>query len=598
MTAALQQQTQQGPAVEALMVIQQQLMQQMEEQRKNSERMLNGFIEVVRAHRQRPTLIDNKGIGRPDPFNSIEAEWRMFEIKFGNYVVGAFPKAREVLKWAADFGGEEITEEARKDRWGEDVPDGMDNVEDFDSQLFSALSSLVKGEGFDIVTNTESRSGLDAYRRLARRFDPATSGRRRNLMKQVLNPGQYGNDKLRQAIEKWEKLVREFENKRGTDGARKTIDEDIKIGVLQEMIKDKALQDHLFLKPQNTYEATRREVMDYLEAKVKVDEDGVAPMDIGYFAKAKGKGKGADRDKTCDNCGKKGHVKKDCWAPGGGASKAGKAGQAGKGKDRDITCSNCHKKGHMRKDCWAPGGGASQKAQGGKDGKGGKGKGKGGKSAKGGKGINEIAEAQEETQEPERELGSFGLFSLDLLGVEHSSHQDGLQEMEVTFDTGAAVSAIPPSCVFHNKVKEPTSKQEYLVASGGRVRDVGSVQTDGYNENWDSVNAEWRVTNPSVRKPLASAVKCLQAGNRVVLDMEEGSYIVNKRTGKKTPMYVKDGVIKFKLWLKKGLEPEVCSMSADDDKGENDIQAVDLGGPAPAEAAKGVRFRRLVRMKP
>ena len=47
------------------------------------------------------------------------------------------------------------------------------------------------------------------------------------------------------------------------------------------------------------------------------------PMDVGAFTKGdKGRGRGAGKgtqDQTCHNCGGRGHFKKDCKKPGGGA---------------------------------------------------------------------------------------------------------------------------------------------------------------------------------------------------------------------------------------------------------------------------------------
>ena len=157
------------------------------------------------------------------------------------------------------------------------------------------------------------------------RFDPTSAGRSRNLMKQVLSPGSYPNDKLRQAIEQWEKIVRTFEGKRGADGQCKNLDEDIKIGVLQEMVKEKSLQDHLYLRPLGTYANARKEIFEYLERKTRPDDGGVIPMDLGYFQKGGGGGKNGGKGAQgngdpikCRNCGKTGHKQSECWAPGGG----------------------------------------------------------------------------------------------------------------------------------------------------------------------------------------------------------------------------------------------------------------------------------------
>ena len=68
---------------------------------------------------------------------------------------------------------------------------------------------------------------------------------------------------------------------------------------------------------------------------------------------------------TCDNCGKKGHRRKDCWSkPTTGGGKGGKSPGAGKGSPKKFegNCHNCGKPGHRKKDCWGAGGGASSNA--------------------------------------------------------------------------------------------------------------------------------------------------------------------------------------------------------------------------------------------
>ena len=52
---------------------------------------------------------------------------------------------------------------------------------------------------------------------------------------------------------------------------------------------------------------------------------------------------------------------------------------------------------------------------------------------------------------------------------------------------------------------------------------------------------------------LASVRKICSAGNRVVFDDwdPEGSYILNKMTGYKTPIQLKNGNYVFQMWVRK-----------------------------------------------
>ena len=332
-------------------------------------------------------------------------------------------------------------------------------------------------------------------------------------------------------------------------------------------------------------------------------------MEMGSFQKAGGGGRGGGggkngggkgkQDITCHNCNKKGHTKKDCWAPGGGAATArpqgGGRGAAGGGApmqkkeaDKDKICDNCKKKGHVKANCWAQGGGAAGKGP------------KGGGKGKKGKGLNEFGAEGE----PEQEIESLGLFNLELNGLDENGtrEQDSdYKELIVTFDTGAGVSALP-SAMLHGHVATGASGKSYVVANGSKVEDIGQVQTHGLNEDWEQVNATWRVTEPSVRKPLASAVKCMRAGNRVVLDLDEengGSYIYNKKTKKRTKLYVHDEVIKFKMWIKPGKPSSSSSPSGS----SSEMQAVQaegkseesVGGPASTQTKP---FGRRARVAP
>ena len=137
-------------------------------------------------------------------------------------------------------------------------------------------------------------------------------------------------------------------NRRKTDGTRPTLDEDIKISIL-ESICPVEVERHLQLNQARfaDYQEVRKELSTYLETRIGlklkagsyVDTGGVQPMDIGAFGNDKAK-------KVCHNCGKPGHFKSDCWAPGGGkASSQGKSGKQGKGQKGGQQSNSGGKKG-------------------------------------------------------------------------------------------------------------------------------------------------------------------------------------------------------------------------------------------------------------
>ena len=75
-----------------------------------------------------------------------------------------------------------------------------------------------------------------------------------------------------------------------------------------------------------------------------------------------------------------------------------------------------------------------------------------------------------------------------------------------------------------------------------------------------------------VSKFLSSAVHCCRKDNRIVLDLDSGSYILSKPTGKHTPLFVKGGALRFNLWRK--IDQADGSMAeGSEEAGEGDEEA-------------------------
>jgi hypothetical protein len=56
----------------------------------------------------------------------------------------------------------------------------------------------------------------------------------------------------------------------------------------------------------------------------------------GMALHAHGKDKGTNKDKECYNCNKKGHIKPECWAKGGGKEGQGPKERKGSGKKNQV----------------------------------------------------------------------------------------------------------------------------------------------------------------------------------------------------------------------------------------------------------------------
>ena len=70
---------------------------------------------------------------------------------------------------------------------------------------------MTEGEACDIVKNTTPDQGLEAWRKVTKRFDPHTGQRKRTLMSSILQPGQFKLAELSSAIEQWEERTRTYE---------------------------------------------------------------------------------------------------------------------------------------------------------------------------------------------------------------------------------------------------------------------------------------------------------------------------------------------------------------------------------------------------
>ena len=89
---------------------------------------------------------------------------------------------------------------------------GVQNLEFVLQQMHTALMALTSYEPNDIVANSR-KNPLEGWRRLQKRYDPTTGGRKRNLLRTIISPGRCSLLELQAGIERWESYVSRYEKK-------------------------------------------------------------------------------------------------------------------------------------------------------------------------------------------------------------------------------------------------------------------------------------------------------------------------------------------------------------------------------------------------
>ena len=120
------------------------------------------------------------------------------------------------------------------------------------------------------------------------------------------------------------------------------------------------------------------------------------------------------------------------------------------------------------------------------------------------------------------------------------------ERLDLTVDSGAAVSAIPRDAAKGFPTVQEAEPKNYTSASGHSVTTLGSKRTQLQFQNGTTGAVDFQVMD--VPKPLLSVSKVLKKGYRVVFDTE-CSYIENKSTGLWYKLYERGGVFVLPTWL-------------------------------------------------
>ena len=97
-------------------------------------------------------------------------------------------------------------------------------------QMHTALMALTSYEANAIVAISR-KNPLEAWRKVQKRYDPTTSGRKRNLLRTIISPGRCSLLELQAEIERWESYVSRNEKK-----MKDKLDDEVKLASLEALV--------------------------------------------------------------------------------------------------------------------------------------------------------------------------------------------------------------------------------------------------------------------------------------------------------------------------------------------------------------------------
>ncbi|CAE7525656.1 unnamed protein product [Symbiodinium natans] len=547
--------------IQALQSQTQQLLQQQQESHEQRIQVMQQALTAQHQHftqalgklsssgeQRLGSLVDVRGVGQPEKLTDkvAEKDFRVWKLKYVNWVQTAFKSAEKLLTDVLD-DETSVVDAARFQSLTSKHPD----AERISAHLNATLLSVCEGKAFAVVEKSFKgpSAGLDAFRRLCHRFDPQSEETDLSLLTQIVNLGPFSSTnptEILAELERREEMMTKHETR-----TLDTLSDGFKRVMLLKMLVD-PLKTHmqLNLKSFDTYEKARAEVVHFLELQAQTQlasqssqslsssSTGPVPMDIGSLAQlgvksveelssllasfSKGKGKGAPNP----------HGKTP----------------SGKGKSQKFpgNCNFCHRQGHKEADCWDKYPDKAPKSKG-------KSKSKS-KSAKGkDKSLNTLDESPQQ-QEPVEAGG----FEVDLAHVDgdhqfvasQSWHtvQQGWSRVELTVDSGAGSTAIPP-CI---APKEPvqvseTSKlgRQFKTATGHTVSDQGCKKLRAFTDSGVAVSFSSAVAD--IHKPLLAVSDVCSKGG--ICHFEEGNSYIQPKGCWKIWMEETKGLYKVGVWL-------------------------------------------------
>ena len=444
-----------------------------------------------------------------------------------------------------------------------------DEVAALSAELFDLLCQTCSGEAMTVVRGVEGCFGFVAWQRLCKKFNPKTMARAIRLMAEVCSPTRVKElHEVDDAIRRWEGKVTQLRKEFSEE-----LSSNMRVAIVTAMMPT-SIQDYIYTTVDKNilYDDLVEKVRSVVGNKVAMMSKPT-PMDIGWVDEGD---QGEEKEvgavtlgTKCFGCGGWGHLSRNCPSVAKGLgkgkggkgtteSKGGKGGKKGGGKGGFRgNCFKCGKTGHRAIDCWSANAveqdpveeDANEHAD------------LGGVwvigavDARWPKPVSECLLSrnryhalQDESEELEHGITA----ERDLqLGEQHDVETPRPMFLEYGARS-ARGSTRTWRCLRPHDAKE--ARSEMGLKANAESWTVPVMAVAGGRTMTRRSAIEFHVAD--VRRPLASAAKMIQAGNRIVLD-SSGSFVENVATGEKMEVKVKDETFVFEVVYDNGDRGEI-----------------------------------------
>ena len=282
----------------------------------------------------------------------VPEDWKEWQYQFGVATHAYSSKHGALLEIVERMELDEVSTETLKNQMTQEQKEWMERTQ---SEMFSVLSLLTKGEANQLVRSCNDKNGYTAWKKLYDRFNPKTPASLTAAWRDVIRPKKIKDMReAGKAIDSWESKVVELKKEHGEEPTT-----GLKASLLLEMLPDQVQL--------TVAQGLSSKKLDYdtLKAKIKLmanvqsDYSTPQPMDIGEMqcydedvnveavGVQKGKGKGPAFG-TCWTCGGS-HFARSC-------PKGNNKGQKGFGKGEDKGKGKGKLTSPMYGSCWTCGG--------------------------------------------------------------------------------------------------------------------------------------------------------------------------------------------------------------------------------------------------